>query len=587
MAIIYPKNFDLSIIESHSEAEYIIFREFLKLDKEKTKDWVIYYSYSFKRKGMVKSSENTYIKQNNEIDFLILVPDVGIMVFEIKGGKIIDDPNGEFISINRYTNEQTVIKPFKQSKDNYYALSDLVGSIYDSISGKYKEIKNFAGAQLVGFPNIDVKPTGFLQSNGNDIYVSGTDLYEFLINSVKYANRGEKPVPSKKVIEQIINKLNGEKFYYNKDRKIYIDSIKLSIDKLTEEQETVFKGLLSNKRCLIKGTAGTGKTVLCEFLYKHLYFEKKNSVIYFTYNTLISKKLENDLSINGESKCFPIFEYLEKEYEHLTGENLSKFDTFEEKKTYLFKNISKLIESKSEAEKFDCLILDEAQDIDLNDDIILFFDSLINGGLDNGRCYIFYDDNQKLFDPKRQKIYDSYLFSDSNNGYRYANFELLRNCRNSNGVIHCTNNILDKKEKSNNLNDVYKEIENEDVKYTIVNNSIECAIKIRDLIKTLIDKNKSGVNKEQITLLFNRKKDNNPIYNELSKYFIIDDFNPKGNKNISFATVKGFKGLENDIIIYVNDNVYSKHVDHYVAASRAKALVYIFQIEQNIVNKSY
>lgn len=37
MAIIYPKNFDLSIIESHSEAEYIVFREFLKLDKEKQK----------------------------------------------------------------------------------------------------------------------------------------------------------------------------------------------------------------------------------------------------------------------------------------------------------------------------------------------------------------------------------------------------------------------------------------------------------------------------------------------------------------------------------------------------------------------
>ena len=577
MAIIYPKTYDLNIIKNHSDAEYRIFKEILRLDEVKTKDWVIYYSYSFKRRGLKKSSENTVIKQNNEIDFLILAPNVGIFVFEIKGGKIISNPNGEFYSINK-NKEYIEITPFKQAKENYYALSDLVGSLYDATTNKYKEIKKFLGSQLVGFPNIDVKPTGFLQSNGYDIYVDGMDLYDFLIKNSKYENCGDKTVPTKKVIDQIVKKLNGEEFYYNKDRKIYIDSIKLSIDKLTSEQETVFKGLLSNKRCLIKGKAGTGKTVLCEFLYKYLTLEKKYSVIYFTYNTLISKKIDNDLSVGGKSKCYPIFEYLEKEYEHLTGNQIPVFEKFEYKKEFLFKNILTLIKNEYEAEKFDCLIIDEAQDIDLTDDTVLFFDNLINGGLENGRCYIFYDENQKIFDSRNKKIYESDLFGDEGNKYRYANFELLRNCRNSNGIIYCTNNLLNNKGKSNNLNDVYKEIENEDVVYKKIHNQIDGILMIKKLIKDILAKDTSGVKKEQITLLFNRRKDNNPIYNELCKDFIIEDFNPKGNKNISFATVNSFKGLENDIIIYINDNKYAKYFDHYVAVSRAKVLTYIFQV---------
>ena len=58
-----------------------------------------------------------------------------------------------------------------------------------------------------------------------------------------------------------------------------------------------------NDRCLVKGKAGTGKTVLCEFLFKHLIYEKKQSAVYFTYNRLIADRINSDINNSEDYKC--------------------------------------------------------------------------------------------------------------------------------------------------------------------------------------------------------------------------------------------------------------------------------------------
>ena len=60
MATIYPSTYDLNIIKKHSEAEYKIIKEIEKFDLNKTKDWVIYYSYCFKRR------EDKYEERRNK-----------------------------------------------------------------------------------------------------------------------------------------------------------------------------------------------------------------------------------------------------------------------------------------------------------------------------------------------------------------------------------------------------------------------------------------------------------------------------------------------------------------------------------------
>lgn len=579
MAKIYPSNYDLNIIKNHSYAEYKIIKAIENMDSNKTKDWIIYYSYCFKRRENSKSLENKNIKSFNEIDFLILAPNLGIFVFEIKGGKIIKE-NGSLYSVDR-DNVPHLINPYEQAKENYYGLKDVLGSFFDEEVKDLMRFDSYVGGTMIGFPDIDAKGFNAFYSDGKDTFIDGMDLYNFICGYSKYINKGDKVLPTNKVINILVNKLNGPDFQYKKDKKHYIDSVNLSISDLTYDQETVFRGLLSNKRCLIKGGAGTGKTVLCEFLYKHLVLEKKYSVIYFTYNKLIAQRLNSDLKLNDTSNCYPIYEYLENEYIKFSNSDIPEDinNDFSLKKQFLLENVSKILENNFQSKKYDCLIIDEAQDIDLDENIIYFFDNLLNGGLKNGLCYIFYDSNQNIFDVRNEKIYESEYFSDTY-GYRYAQFELLRNCRNSKGIVNSTYNLLKGNKKSNDLKNNSKLIVNEDVKYFSITENVEGALKIKKIIDELLDEETGGVKKNQITLLFNLSKNNkkNIIYNELKKYYKIEDYDPNGNKGITYATVSGFKGLENDIIIYINDNEYSKVAVHYVAISRAKVLSYIFKV---------
>ena len=316
---------------------------------------------------------------------------------------------------------------------------------------------------------------------------------------------------------------------------------------------------------------------MCEFLYKYLSEDKKYSVIYFTYNKLISEKLNNDLNTNAYCKCYPIIDYLEEEYKKITNDSQLMFENYEEKKEFLFEALGDELNKNIELTKYDCVIIDEAQDIDLNELTIKFLDSILNKGLKDGLCYLFYDTNQSIFNAKNKKIYDSELFGDDY--YRYAKYELIRNCRNGQGVRKSINSLLESDYHSNNLLNIADKLSNEDVKIYEITQSLDGAKKVEKLIKDLIIK---GVNKEQITLLFNLRGDNqnNIVFKELNLVFQLYEYDSKNRKGITYSTVASFKGLENDVIIYINDNNNSKIYDHYVALSRAKVFGFIFKVNK-------
>lgn len=574
MATIKPANYAYT----HSPAEEHILKEIEKLDKDKTKDWVIFYSYCFKGKEKYNTIGD-YMYDDNEIDFLILAPNYGFFVFEIKGGRIKYE-NERLYSIDR-NNKKNEIDPFAQAKRNYYSLDKIVGDFSTRITndGKLKNLSfaDFVGGYLVGFPSISSTPDVGPISNGKDVYVAGDNLFKFIESNANFSKdrNSYKAIPTKEDVDNLIKKLEGSDFEYSLSKKDYINSVNLSINELTEEQKGVFNGLLLNKRCLIKGKAGTGKTILCEFLYKKLSLEKKYSVIYFSFNKLIAKRVNKDVEDNGESNCYPIYEYLEKEYNRVTNEALPEelSSNFEKKKSFLFSNVSKLIQEDIHAKKYDCVIIDEAQDIEVTDDVILFFDSLLNDGLKDGMCYLFYDDKQDIFNNGKTKIYEDEIFGDTGNNARYAKFELNTNCRNGELIAKTLNTIVSKKDKANNLQKINDSLANEDFTLYVAKDNENIVSKIKEIINNL---KVEGIENKQITLLFNRTIDDNKILNilkENSNDFV--EYGTTDKNKITYSNIHRFKGLENDVIIYINDYKYAKASNHYVAISRARALAYV------------
>lgn len=562
MAIIKPKN---NVKEINPISERIFYEKCLNLDPIKTKEWCIYYSYC------INGSYGVGYK-NNEIDFLILAPNYGIFIIEVKGGEISVGDNIIF-QINRSTNESKIINPYAQAKKNFYTLKNF---IYNK-SNKLIEIDKFLYGNIVAFTDISNVPNISGESNGYDTMIKNSDLYNFIINySMKERKNENGKIPSIDDINKIKEVLNSKDFYYKKNLKDYIEDINLSIDDLTDSQKTIFKGLIDNKRCLINGKAGTGKTVLCQFLFKKLVDEKK-SVIYFTYNKLINDKVRNDVDCRGNSKCYPIYEYLVSEYERLANnKDYEKINPFNDRINFLFKFVGEQIENNhKEIKKYDCVIIDEAQDILLCDETILFFNNILCDEIKDGSFYVFYDSNQNIFDKKNnnKKIYQYDGFDE----YRYTKLTLEKNCRNSIDIEELSDEIV--KKKDDNLAKIKKFFNNK--------NNLKI-YEIKGDLRSIIEKIKNEINKlkddkvdnKQITILFNRKVDeNNNILNELKKNYDLEEYS-LNHKKITFTTVAKFKGLENDVIIYINDNKYCKFEDHYVAITRAKAIIIIFQVNE-------
>lgn len=98
--------------------------------------------------------------------------------------------------------------------------------------------------------------------------------------------------------------------------------------------------------------------------------------------------------------------------------------------------------------------------------------------------------------------------------------------------------------------------------------------------------NKEGVLPEKITVLCNRAREKSVFANVdyLSNYRIVD-LNQKAPGSIAFSTVEDFKGLESDIIIYVNHTYKNEpqtldvRTLQYTAMTRARFYLYVMEYQ--------
>ena len=570
MAIIHPFNYSIEDIEAdHGHAEAYIIRMINNLDQEKTKDWVFYYSFSFKSKTLNRFKDC-------EIDFLCLLPNIGVFVFEVKGGKIskaLEDGEPTYYSLDRFGQNNPIKNPYDQARSNFSDFCNLLRKSSPQESDLV--LYSYVGGSAVGFP--DMEQVDFYDPNGPDgvlTYTKRKDFYQFLINLGKYYTTPSRKVPTKEDIDYIIKCFSLKNFTYKYDLGDYIDTTNVRINQLTDEQYTVLRGLLENDRCLINGPAGSGKTVLSEMLFKY-FVNNHEKVAYFSYNVFNSLKVRGDLEVvikETKSLCAPLYDYIDELINKYYPNKV--FNNYQEKIKSLLQ-----VRDKPDFPKYSVIIIDEAQDLDGNEDLIDLFDNFASRGLKDGKVFIFYDKHQTVF-YNNSPFYDNDIFG--NDGFRYAKFSLEKNCRNSENISNLLEVMRHQKGKL-----LIKNVHNDSVTYLQVKNKEECFSSINKIVKYLKD---NGVDNKSITILLSSHKINesnspiNQIQSELNKnkttykeYSVTS-----GPSLITYTTVRKFKGLENDVVIYIrhyasNASKYTQN-DDYVAVSRGKSLVYILDI---------
>ena len=515
--------------------QFLNFNEYHKLPQNET--WYLKHDYNLSTHPASKG------KVEGQIDF-ILLSKYGILIIEIKGGGLRVDENDQYFSYNK-SGEYKTQNPFNQAKEYTHTLKELIDEsvfIYRAVVLPSEAGFQLKGPQLEGYKNLFFSKKDFSNFNdGHDDQAINKIFFDFLIDLAKSSRS--------KILKQLnpswtaekINQKRFEKFPELSSKKL--KSLKLQLfpvqssygynpDKinseiiLKENYETL-KGLRRNRKVIIQGAPGTGKTVLAKkFLAENILKQQKG--IYYCANKLIKSKIENtitrDYGIDNSLITFKVYSENDVNEDFF---NEMEFVIFDEAQEYFNKGLFELIEkfeNRKDSPKF-LVLYDPKQTVIYNFSDISFYTDFY---IENGFSHYLFDEN-----------------------YR---------CGQNQNVITLSNDLLNSKEIAPDVI------------------ALEIVDKLR-AIKEIIDETKF-VKSEQIILIHSSLIAD---FKEIIKDYFKSDLEELVDININIPTSKirfttpiKYRGLENKSVYLITDNLNEKaKIQNYVAVTRAMEQVKI------------
>lgn len=348
----------------------------------------------------------TGVKNNKKIQReadILLINKNGLMVIEVKKGLMSDGQNNLFQYCNCNgdktcrvcggTNKRYV-RPFEQSRDGLEGIRllikrELPSSSIDLIQKNHGVIAwNHLRHENVS-PLLKNQHSGFLLTK-NEIQKSSKKLKDLLNERIKLGQWGSQPI-SDLELTLLINQLKP--FATERDFKIEIKNLKKQSKDydmlILEQHEESFKEGFYG---VVKGTSGSGKTILAMQVAK-LHADANRSTVIFFQNLNIASDIRYQLSVEGYSSTIQVlglypFLYDYVENSEFTTKNLkllkeillamekSEIRKHSPSEDWLLKNfglttnqffddlcINALAElsKNDEFEKIDTIIVDEAQ----------------------------------------------------------------------------------------------------------------------------------------------------------------------------------------------------------------------------------
>lgn len=551
--------------EIKSNAEKNIFTWFKNATG--TDDWVVLHSLGIATHQRVI---------HGETDFLVLAPNYGVFAIEVKGGRV-QRTLGKWRFINRYGdyNEKTR-GPFDQAWEGIYSIRESIDNLLDNAHSHLKKIVFGIG---VMFPDIEYGSVGvdeaswqvFDCNDGKDVVGFIRRIAEGAINTRIRLGYNEKDwvLPSAEDVSYLSSLLRGD-FDQAVPLRIKQKYSEETFVTLTQEQSLCVEQLEDNKRALIRGTAGTGKTLLAiETVKRSVSMGEK--VAFFCFNRMLGEWLESNF-LDYPEDCRP--KYVGTFHKYMLHVLVAKGINPEEPNaesldTYFRKTLPLMVLNAISAgtERYDRIIIDEAQDI-LEDEYLDVIDMSLKGGLARGHWTMFGDFSmQAIYNEKQSE--EEYLNRLQNRAF-YALYRLNKNCRNTKKICIDIHNILGIPENSA-YDDSLDAPAVEHITYANIEDQTE---KLVDVICSLIEK---GIHRSDIVILSPRRKEESVV--ERLQNITVENYDVAGSTQIRFATIHSFKGLESSVIILTDISDYKDERLLYVGLSRARFALYVLETE--------
>lgn len=544
--MIYPSQFPLNIDNVYEKEVYSCLHQFA----HNSEDYDVFFSRKFS--GVSKGEKIDY-----EVDFLIA--DVrnyklnGLIVIEVKGNQLIfDGLKMEWIQDRRVMKTS----PTTQARKNMGSLLQRFPSIANTTAVGWG----------VWFPRMINPGEGYLPTELAD--------YQYF-DKISLSKPGEKIITYfKQLKEQWSSKRGAHIDQYNNFKETLIRNLGYALPlhkkieasevrflELTNKQLELLKLVSSNNDVLVKGPAGSGKTIMATTIAKEL-AEKNKSVLLLTFNRALANNIRYGL---GKPENPEVATYhsiarriIDDNFEGWWHENSKNEDFWE-----LDIAIKLLDVENSKLPKYDFIIIDEAQD--LREEWFETIESLIKP---EGGFYVFMDEDQDIFGAYKKIGLSRNLFE----------FPLTENCRNTVQIIDYMKEFVSR--KIGYPSDAAK---GDAVKLIQYSNDTDQMNKIKHEWIRLVEE--EGLRPDQIVLMMNAHKRASCLNNvkKFGKYKIqaVDRSGRLNNRSVNYTSINTFKGLEADVVMIIDTDKPEEpnNIVLYTQASRAKHVLYVFKKE--------
>lgn len=423
--------------------------------------------------------------------------------------------------------------------------------IINYLKNRLKDNPPVAIAHAVCFPD-DFDSSDHTAKQHSDITIAGESvdyLYIAVTNILRDHKKPDYKIDSL-MFKYLMNYLLPI-FEYGTSIADKIGQEKRKVFSLTEQQCEFLIFISEHKKALVKGCAGSGKTVMAVKKAKLLASQGKD-VLLLCYNVMLSENLAL------ETKDYP--NIITKTYHNFCGEELdnagletrpaeTKQDFFQREMPEKFMELL-----ESHPIKFDAVIVDEGQDF--KEDYWITISELVK---DDGYFYVFYDPDQNIFGSELK-------FPDLGEP-----FILNKNCRNTKKIFTELKQLASMELRISDEAPEGSEI----IKFELHSNS-EVRNKLSQIVHDLISN--QNLKENQIAILGTHKLAHTSIGEncQVGKFTIVENGMADTNK-IPYYTCMKYKGLEADVIIILDyhDGRWHNPATRYTAISRAKHLLYI------------
>lgn len=540
MAIMHPAQIP-EVYRAYSEVK------FFNACKEQLSDkYHVFYSVRW-------YSTKNGVREDSECDFLIFNPDYGFLCIEVKGGTGMRVEDGVWYLIDHDGERKLKRSPYDQAEQSMRFFKEY---FEDEVEAQFSGVYGCA----VAYPNYSINSPITIGSPMeitidlsamSDLQKRVTEIFRYFRNQRRGSPSFLSPDSQRKFIS-VVNKrialsISAGALIQDKERELL---------EINRTQDTVIDLLTHYPKAFIIGGAGTGKTwigvkkiIRC--------VQSGGRALYLCFNKALAETVTTIVA-NNRADCHNIDSFA---YALLREKAVSAPERNG------CKEYSDRIGDLPNLKRYDLVVVDEGQDF--TEDWAFCANLVLK---DSGSLYVFYDENQNIF---MRDFSDKFFISE-------PPFVLRYNIRN-------TANIYRHAQEQTNLglDTIANHIEGVEPDCRKFTRKAQSVSFIDSVVNKLV--NKEGVSPQKIVILSNRKKENSILSeavvvggHSLSDERILPDAD-----SIAFRTVQGFKGLESDVIIYLNHTYKNEpktdsvRATLYTAHTRARFYLYVLDFEGN------